>query len=66
MVNSSMEIVKLLMPLIVIEVGIKGFCFYRLIKDEVKYLPKWAWTIIIIFISTFGPLSFLIFGRVKY
>lgn len=62
---STAEIVKLLLPLIVIEFGLKVFCLYRLSKDDVKYLPKWGWVLIILFVSTFGSLSYLIFGRVK-
>jgi hypothetical protein len=62
---SLMEIIKLLAPLIVVEFGLKIFCLVRLAKDKVKYLPKWAWVLIILFINTFGPLVFILVGRVK-
>lgn len=62
---STIEIIKLLLPLIIVEFGLKAFCLYRLSKDKVKYLPEWAWVLIILFISGFGSLSFLILGRVR-
>ncbi len=63
---STMEIIKMIMPLIVVELVLKVFCFYRISKDEVKYLPKIGWVLIVIFVSTFGPISYLFFGRRKY
>ncbi len=61
-----MEILKLFAPIIVLELLLKVFCFYRLTKDEVKYLPKLAWAAIILFVSSIGPISFLLIGRKKY
>lgn len=62
---SLMEIIKLLAPLILIELGLKVFCLIRLSKDRVKYMPKWAWALVILIISTFGPLAYILIGRVK-
>jgi amino acid transporter len=62
---STVQIIGLLSPLIIIQLGLIIFSIYRLLKDEVKYLPKWAWLIIIIFINLFGPIIFLAAGRVK-
>lgn len=62
---TTMEIVKLFMPLLVIEAALKIFCLYRLYKDEVKYLSKVIWIFIILFINTIGPLAYLLLGRKK-
>jgi hypothetical protein len=62
---STIEIIKLFAPLIVIDLCLKVFCVYRLTKDKVRFLPKIAWLFIVLIVSTFGPLSFLILGRVK-
>lgn len=62
---STMEVIKLAFPIIIIDVCLKIFCLFRLYKDRVKYLPKFAWALIILLVSTFGSLIFLIFGRVK-
>lgn len=59
----SPEMIKLILPLVLIEVFLKVFCFIKLSKDKVKYLSKIAWGLIIIFINTFGPLAYLFIGR---
>ncbi len=60
---STLEIIKLFAPLLVLQLALMAFCIYRLVKDPVKYLPKWAWAIIIIFINLLGPILFLLLGR---
>lgn len=57
------DIIKLLAPVIILEVVLMGFCLYRLKLDKVKYLPKWAWALIIIFIQLVGSIAFLLIGR---
>jgi nucleoside recognition membrane protein YjiH len=58
-----LEIIKLLAPIIILEVMIVGFCLYRLREDRVKFLPKWAWAIIIICVQLVGGIAFLLIGR---
>jgi len=60
---SLSEIVKLLAPVILVQFSLMIFVLYRLSKDRVKYLPKWAWVLIIIFVNIIGPLAYLIIGR---
>jgi hypothetical protein len=63
------EILKLLpyfIPLIIIEYGLLIFALVQLVRSEVKYMPKWGWALIIIFINIIGPVVFLIVGRKKY
>lgn len=60
---SLLEIIKLFAPVIILEVVLVGLCLYRLTKDRVKFLPKWAWALIIIFIQLIGGITFLLIGR---
>jgi hypothetical protein len=63
------EIIRLLpyfIPLIIIEYGLLIFALVQLFRSEVKYMPKWGWALIIIFINIIGPVVFLIVGRKKY
>ena len=60
---TTAEIIKLLMPLIMLQFGLIVFCLYRLTKDKVKYFPKWGWALIIIFVNLFGALIYLFIGR---
>ncbi|MBZ9687260.1 PLD nuclease N-terminal domain-containing protein [Clostridium estertheticum] len=57
------EIVKLLAPIIILEVGLVVFCLYRLTQDRVRFLPKWGWALIILFIQLIGGITFLLIGR---
>ena len=60
---STVEILKLLAPLIAIQVVLMVFCLFKLRKDRVKYFPKLAWLVIIVIINTIGPLFYLLVGR---
>lgn len=57
------NIIKLLAPVIILELVLMGFCLYRLKLDKVKYLHKWAWALIILFIQLVGGIAFLLIGR---
>ena len=46
-----LEVIKLFAPIIILEVVLVGFCLYRLTKDKVRFLPKWAWALVILFIQ---------------
>ncbi|MCB2288278.1 PLD nuclease N-terminal domain-containing protein [Clostridium sp. CS001] len=58
-----LEIIKLFAPIIILEVILVGFCLYRLTKDRVKFLPKWAWALIVICVQLIGGIAFLLIGR---
>lgn len=60
---STTEVIKLVVPLLILQIGLIIFCLFRLKKDKVKYLPKWAWALIIIFGELLGSIVFLIIGR---
>lgn len=62
---SFIEILKLAAPYIVIELCLKIFCLIKLSRDRVKYLPKWGWALIILFVNTLGWVFYLIIGRMK-
>ncbi len=62
------EIIKLLpyfIPVLIIEYGLLIFALVQLFKNEVRYMPKWGWALIIILINIIGPAVFLIIGRKK-
>lgn len=62
---SFIEILKLAAPYIVIELCLKIFCLIKLSRDRVKYLPKWGWALIILFVNTLGWVFYLTIGRMK-
>ncbi|MDF2672689.1 MAG: hypothetical protein K0R09_954 [Clostridiales bacterium] len=60
------QIIMMLLPIIIIQLGLVIFALFRLAKDNVKYLPKWGWALVIIFFNLAGPIIFLVVGREKY
>ena len=54
----------LIAPLLIIELVLLVIALVDLIRrQEVKYLPKWVWALIILLFSLIGPISYLIIGR---
>ena len=62
---TSTELLQIIIPIILIQLSLMVFCLFRLYKDRVKYLPKWAWALIIIFGELLGSIAYLILGREK-
>lgn len=62
------EIIRFLplfIPIIIIEYGLMIFALIQVIKNEVIYLPKWGWILIIVLINIIGPIVFLVVGKKK-
>ncbi len=57
------NLLLLLSPLILIELGLKVFCLVKIFRQGVANLNKWAWVLIVLFVQTFGSIAFLFFGR---
>jgi hypothetical protein len=54
----------LIAPLLIIELVLLVIALVDLIRrQDVRYLPKWGWALIILFISMIGPIAYLILGR---
>ena len=57
------ELIKLLLPLLVLQLGLVIYALVDLAKNGVRNLNKLAWILIILFINMLGPIIYLIFGR---
>jgi hypothetical protein len=56
--------IPLLLPLLVIELVLLIIAFTDLIRrEQVRYLPKWAWAVIILLLNFLGPIAYLLLGR---
>ncbi len=66
---STGQLLALLAPIAVIElafVALMAFALRDLVKRKrVKGGSKWLWAAIIIFFQMFGPIIYLVFGRVE-
>jgi Phospholipase_D-nuclease N-terminal len=56
-----------LVPIIVVAAAFDIFCLVDLVRAEkVRYLPRWAWAIVICVVSTpLGGIAYLLVGRVR-
>lgn len=57
---------RLLWPLIVIELILKVVALLdlrRRTNDEVRFGERWVWLLIILLVSTLGPVTYLVWGK---
>lgn len=59
------KILPFLIPILLIQYSLMVFALVLVIKNEVNYLPKWGWILIIVLINLIGSIVFLIIGRKK-
>jgi hypothetical protein len=56
--------IPLIAPLVIIELILLSLALIDLIRrEQVRYIPKWAWAIVIILLNLIGPILYLIIGR---
>ena len=63
--SSGLPVAAALVPLLVLIVAFDVYCLVDLARARsARYLPKWVWVLIILFISApFGGLLYLFLGR---
>jgi len=60
----DIQLIALIIPLALVDLGLKVFAIYDLIKtDRVSSDRKWLWAVIILVINLFGPLLYFLIGR---
>jgi len=52
-----------LAPIVVLLVAFQLYCLVDVLLHETQHLPKWAWLLIIVFVSPIGGIVYLIAGR---
>jgi hypothetical protein len=58
------EFLPYIIPIVLLELILIVIALVDLVRREkARYLPKWAWAILIIFIQFLGAIGYLIFGR---
>lgn len=50
-------------PLIVVALAFVIYCWVDIARSEVRYLPKWAWAIIVAASVPLGGIVYLLVGR---
>lgn len=61
----STALILLVLPLIVLDVALIVYSLYDLTRPErvVRWLPKPVWAVVILLVSTFGAVIYLLLGR---
>ena len=60
----SSQMLLIILPLGVIELGLLAFALNDLIKrKKVKGGNKWVWAAVVVFISLIGPILYFTLGR---
>jgi hypothetical protein len=59
---SFLEALKIVWPLLVVQVGLQIYCVTKVIKQGVRSLSKKIWLFITVFGGYIGVFSFLLFG----
>jgi hypothetical protein len=58
------ELLPFIIPIVLLQLTLMIVALVDLIRREkTRYLPKWAWAIIIILGELIGPIIYFIFGR---
>ena len=58
------EMLLSMWPLIALQLALMIWALVDLIRRrKVKWLPKFAWALIVILVNLFGPIAYLLFGR---
>jgi hypothetical protein len=52
-----------LLPFVLLALGFVAYCVVDIARHDVRYLPKWAWTLICFVSIPFGGVVYLILGR---
>jgi len=58
-----MQLISMLVPILLLQLVLIIFSLIQLNKHGVKNLNKTIWILIIVFITTIGPILYLIIGR---
>lgn len=56
--------IALVLPIALLQLGLIIFALKDLItRRSVRYLPRWAWALLVIFTGLIGPVLYLVIGR---
>lgn len=62
-VQQLKDLIPLLIPIFLIQIGLMIFAFVDLIRREKTKGPKWGWALVILLVNFIGPILYLILGR---
>jgi hypothetical protein len=61
--SNFQKLIPLLIPILILELGLIIAALVDLSRREHTRGPKWMWVLIILFVSTIGPIIYFLAGR---
>jgi len=61
--DKLIQYLPLIIPLVVIELILVVAALFDLVRRPKTRGPKWVWVIIIVLVSTIGPIIYFVVGR---
>jgi hypothetical protein len=61
--STFQKIIPLLIPVLLIQLVLLVVALADLVKQPAVRGPKWAWTLIIIFVNILGPILYFVLAR---
>jgi hypothetical protein len=61
--DKLIQYLPLIIPLLVIELILMVAALFDLVRRPKTRGPKWVWVIIIVLVSTIGPIIYFVVGR---
>lgn len=56
-------ILPYLIPILILDLGLKIFALVDLARRETTKGPKWLWALIILLVNVIGPILYFVIGR---
>lgn len=63
---STIELIKLFSPVIIIQLGLMVYCITNILKKGVRSLNKGIWIAIVLFLNLIGPILYLLLGKKRW
>lgn len=66
MKTELLELIKLFLPLIILNYAMAIFCLVLIWKKGTQNLTPLLWTLIVLIVNGFGAIAFLLLGRKRH
>ncbi len=63
---STIELVKLLAPIIALQFGLAAYCIIDILRKGVRNLNKGLWIVLVLLASMVGSICYLTLGRKRW
>jgi len=62
-VEDLQRLIPLLIPIALLQLGLIAVALFDLARREKTKGPKWVWVLVILLVTTIGPILYFVLGR---